>query len=185
MIPLVIGIDPSFTRCGVSDGERHEVIETIPGSGAQPAEIKRRCREIVDFLASFIDERECHVFIEGPMAASRDAMHLYELGWLMDDLHTNLPVECPGIVAIHEVPIATLRKWATKKGNSPKDEMKLAVYKKFGIEFERDPGCDRLFAFLLVKYGQGVLAGTIHEVVAKGRGQGRRAKQIARQRKAA
>jgi hypothetical protein len=186
---LVIGIDPSFTACGVSDGEQHIVITTKPRDDQDAAaNLRRRSSEIVKAINEFIGDRECHIFIEAAMSTSRDAMHLYELGWLMNDLHSDLRTQFgstrvqmwKSILSVREVPIATLRKWATGKGNAPKDVMKLAVYKKFGVEFDRDPGCDKLFAFLLAQYGRAVLAGDIQEVLKVRRGQGVAAKRRAR-----
>lgn len=178
---IAIGIDPSYTNCGVSDGESHVVIQTKPDDENAVDNIQRRSREIVRGVAKFVGGRSCHIFIEGPMA-SQHAQHLYELGWLMNDLHTLLPVTRAGqgIAAIHQVPIATLRKWVTGKGNAPKDVMKLRVFQRFGIEFEKDPGCDKLFAYVLARYGRAALAGEIQEVTSKRRGSGARAKQIAR-----
>ena len=179
---IAIGIDPSYTNCGVSDGLEHIVVQSKPEGDDAVGNIKRRSREIMTGIARFIGARSCHIFVEGPMVSARGAMHLYELGWLMNDLHTLLPVTRAGqgIVAIHQVPIATLRKWVTGKGNAPKDVMKLRVFQRWGIEFEKDPGCDKLFAYVLARYGQAVLAGEIQEVATNRRGAGRRAEQIAR-----
>lgn len=179
---IVIGIDPSYTNCGLSDGVAHSIVQTKPDDADTVGNVRRRSREIVAGVAKFIGGRSCHLFIEAPMVSARGAMHLYELGWLMNDLHTLLPVTRAGqgIVAIHQVPIATLRKWVTGKGNAPKDVMKLRVFQRFGIEFEKDPGCDKLFAYVLARYGQAVLAGEIEEVATKRRGAGARAQQIAR-----
>lgn len=168
---MIVGIDPSFTSCGVSDGNRHITICTKPVEGAtQAASIDRRCMTIVEQIAEFIGANNAHVYIEGPaFGQQRGASHLYELGWLMRDLYCGLHTETAGnVLSITEVNPSTLRKWATGKGNTPKAEMKLRVFKKFGVEFEDDPGCDKLFAFLLARYGMAHRGGEIdHKPAAK------------------
>jgi len=174
----IIGIDPSFTSCGVSDGTNHITIATHSREVEASSEsINRRCSEICKAIAEFIDNRDVVLFVEAPaFGQARGASHLYELGWLMHDLHCLLPTQTYGdVLSVNEVNPATLRKWATGKGNAPKDEMKLRAFKKFGVEFERDPGCDKLFAFLLVKYGDAVISGKIVHSESPPRGKKRRA----------
>ena len=179
----VIGIDPSFRGCGISNGERHLVVKTEPldTDANQAAAIIRRRREILHELALFINAHpeegdDIALYLEAPaFGQASQASHLYELGWLMHGLHCMLEHLTTGeIVKVVEVSTTALRKWATGKGNTPKDGMKLAVFKRFGVEFDQDPGCDKLFAFLLCRYGQAVEAGEIDFTVSKLRGQKRR-----------
>ncbi len=178
----VIGIDPSFRACGISDGEHHCVFITVPRDTdrTQSESIRRRCDEIVNGIVRWI--REFHdgpdplsLYIEAPaFGQASQASHLYEIGWLMNDLHTRLPDLVGRVKRIEEVSTTTIRKWATGKGNTPKDGMKLAVYKRFGVEFESDPGCDRLFAFLLCRFGEAVERGEADFTPSRKRGAKRR-----------
>lgn len=184
---IVIGIDPSLTNCGVSDGEHHEVIQTKPGPEdiGMIADISRRCGEIVNGIAHFMNTHyapgDFAFCVEAPMltALQGGADFLFEAGWLYNDLFAFLRQHNS---SIYLVPTSTLRKWATGKGNAPKDEMKLRAFKKFGVEMERDPGCDKLFAFLLSKFGQAIEAGEVEFVNPKRRGAGKRAKAAVRKR---
>lgn len=172
----VIGIDPSFTGCGISDGVRHEIISTKPAEGEdQITGLRRRCDEIVDGIARFVGDTVApHIFIEAPMMAApaHGGSHLFDLGWLMHDIMTCVPSVVVGGATFTLVPILAVKKFASGKGNTKKDEMKLAVFKKWGVEFERDPGCDKLHAFVLHKYGQAVLSGELAAPVIKRRGKG-------------
>lgn len=49
---------------------------------------------------------------------------------------------------------STIKKWASGKGNMPKDKMPLAVYKKWGVEF---PDNDQTFSLALADLGYHVL----------------------------
>lgn len=183
MKPLVIGIDPSFTSCGVSDGNRHIRIKTFPRDDQNAIEnLRRRSLFIATSIVQFIDGRAAadgdelvHIYIEAPMlsAHGNGANHLFEMGWLMNDLYHIVPTDVVGRVEkIEQIPTSTLRKWALGKGNVKKDEMKLKVFRKFGIEFVDDPGADKLFAYLLHRYGAAVAAGEIEAAVPARRGKG-------------
>lgn len=54
-----------------------------------------------------------------------------------------------------EVPPSTLKKWITGKGNAPKDQMRLSVYKKW--DFEADSN-DVIDAYALAQFGRAYLA---------------------------
>lgn len=179
----IIGIDPSLSSCGVSDGEHHALVKTVPGAESVDmlADLDRRCDEVVDGIAAFINEHcaatdEIVICIEAPMLSAHGAgaHFLFEAGWLYHSIYSYLGGRTvPNIVSFTRVPSPTLRKWATGKGNTRKDEMKLKVYRKFGVEFEGDPGADKLFAFLLAKFGQAVLAGDVAFESPRRRGKGK------------
>jgi crossover junction endodeoxyribonuclease RuvC len=174
----VIGIDPSFRACGLSDGTHHFIVKTLPedSDATQAASITRRCNLIIeaagDWLNAYHRGEKVALYIEAPaFGQASQASHLYELGWLMYHLHSTLARMVAGeVVKVVEVSTTALRKWATGKGNTPKDSMKLAVFKKFGVEFDQDPGCDKLFAFLLCKYGEAVERGEITFAASAKRG---------------
>lgn len=54
-----------------------------------------------------------------------------------------------------EVPPSTLKKWTTGKGNSPKDKMRLSVYKRWGFEADSN---DVIDAYALAQFGRAYLA---------------------------
>lgn len=173
----VVGIDPSFTACGLSDGTRHEIISTKPMENEDALfALRRRSKEIVDGILRFVGEGSYGVspqfFVEAPMlrAAGHGGSHLYDLGWLMNDLVRGIEYEYGSVPVL--VPTLTVKKFASGKGNTKKDEMKLAVFKRWAVEFDRDPGCDRLHAFVLHKYGTAVIAGDVEPVTIRRRGKG-------------
>lgn len=174
----VYGIDPSLTSLGISDGVRHEAIRTEAG---QPTKV--RVEAIRDGIERFICSHRIGPaaftpmlwVIEAPLLSSMmGAGHLYELGHVKDRIDLLAEKLWPAEVRIIEIPSPTLRKWALGKGNVAKSEMPLAVYKKFGAEFADDKGCDKLFAFLLHRYGMAVLAGEVEHMPSKERGKGKR-----------
>ena len=50
-----------------------------------------------------------------------------------------------------EVPPSTLKKFVTGKGNAKKDQMMLAIYKRWGTEFDNNDAAD---AYALAQYGR-------------------------------
>ena len=53
--------------------------------------------------------------------------------------------------AVVEVPPSTLKKFVTGKGNAKKDQMMLAIYKRWGTEFDNNDAAD---AYALAQYGR-------------------------------
>lgn len=180
MINAVLGIDPSLRGCGVSSAKEQIVIKTEPNDGTQAQNLLRRCQEIIARLVIFINQNyspsdEILVVLEAPVLnAMGGAHHPFECGWLYNDLYSRLPAMVDQKLTIIEVPTSTLRKWAVGKGNMPKDQMKLEVFKRFGVEFELDPGSDKLFAYLLYKYGVGVLEKSVEHTPVPRRGKGKK-----------
>ncbi len=175
-----MGLDPSVSAFGFSDGTRHETFRTSASleTFARVESIIAQINQL--FQDAALDKKEIHVIVEGPSFGS--ALHgaLHDAGYLMAriDLLCNW-FSAPKTV----VPPATLKKFVTGKGNTPKAEMPLRVYKKWGIEFEDDQGCDKLFAYCLHRYGLAMLTGEIEHAAPKKRGSGIDSK--ARIRKAA
>lgn len=169
MSVLSIGIDPSLTACGWSDGEMHTIIAT-----SSQDSLRERCRQIYVRLIRLTEERRLDDqrviwCIEAPLLISHNdgAMtNLFDRGYLssnMDDAAEAVDAE------VLTVPIATLRKFLGK-GMIPKAEVPLRVYKRWGVEFQGDRGVDKCFAFLLHKYGLAVDAGEIEHVPQAKRG---------------
>lgn len=175
MSVTVIGVDPSFTACGVSDGTRHAIIETRPRAEEESLRaLRRRSLEITNGVLRLVGDwhnnNSIMFFIEAPMLRSgvNAGNHLLDLGWLMNDLISCIESEYQVTPVL--VPTLTLKKFASGKGNTKKDEMKLAVFKKWGVEFDRDPGCDKLHAYCLHKYGEAVIHGDVEVTPIRRRG---------------
>lgn len=173
----VCGVDPSLRGCGVSSSKEQIIIKTEPSDLETPSgNLLRRCQEIVAKLVIFINQQykpddEILVVLEAPVLnAMGGAHHPFECGWLYNDLYRSLPAMLDNKLHIIEVPTSSLRKWATGKGNCPKDQLKLEVFKKFGKEFELDPGSDKLMAWLCYKYGVALLEGAVEHTPMKRRG---------------
>lgn len=153
---MIIGIDPSLCSTGISDGTRHALIKTKPDNSTTASNNLRRSKEIVDGILAFIGKQDkVEVWIEGPMLNVQGASHLYDIGFLYCTLYNRLPFE------INEVQPTTLKKYGSGNGNTKKELMPAIVKDRFGIEFEKDSGQDKLHAFLLAKYGEAVKQGTV------------------------
>lgn len=163
---IAIGLDPSITSFGVSDGAAHGAIRTSPGR-----DTLARVDEIMAAIEVFVVARPESIWVfEGPSHGSAMAGALWDAGYLRARI--DLLARKLGAV-IYTVPPATLKKFVTGKGNTPKAEMALKVFKKWHVEFDDDKGADKLHAYCLARYGQALLAGEIEHAAPKPRGQGR------------
>lgn len=150
----VMGLDPSLTSTGVA------VIRPPLHEGAESvftATIKTKAGEDItkriDYIAGEIIElvllhRPELVCIEG-LAFGARGQSMLDLAGLhhvirRDLLHYRVEVVAP----------QALKKFVTGKGNSKKDQMKLAVYKKWGVEFATTDETD---AYALAQWGQAFL----------------------------
>jgi hypothetical protein len=187
--PVVIGIDPSFTKSGISDGKTTELIVTKPSDDENAlADTIRRAQ----FIAT-----ECRLFtlrtngpgptkfyIEAPMVGPT-ANHLYEVGVLMAELARELDIE--NIVLVTP---KTLKKHMTGDGGSPKKHAQCrkvnaktgkigppcvvcGVQELHGISFEKDAGADKLHAWGLWSFGTAVESGKIAFTPPARRGKGK------------
>lgn len=176
---MIVGIDPSLTGCGVSDGERHEVISTSAAFSlaARAGQIATGIRAFIDRAPSLTiatQPRPHQFIIEGPALGSpRGASHLYEIGWLMCEI--DRLARFLGAQQIIVQP-STLRKFVTGKGNTPKEELALRCFKRWGVEIAGDRGSNKLEAYCLHRYGLAVVAGEIAHVEIAKRGKGGRKK---------
>lgn len=126
-----VGIDPS-TKTGIvrisNNGKVwSEEITTKIKSDPQ------RFIDIAEQVMGWICERDI-VCIEGFSYGSRGAgvSTQYGIGWLIRaELIRNG-------YTYHEVSPASVKKFATGKGNTKKDEMVLPIYKKWGFEHSSD-----------------------------------------------
>lgn len=137
---LVVGLDPSLTGTGIAlPGDRRTFTSTRTGGSWKD----RRLRYL-GLLARVLDAIESHpafeagrllVCIEGYAFSRNGAGHAdsIELGLILRD---RLSARY-GVDAIAEVGPSTLKLYATGKGNAPKGDLRMALYKRTGID-ERD-----------------------------------------------
>lgn len=173
----VLGLDPSIRSTGVSNGKEHILIKTKPSDlETLYGNLLRRCQEIVAKLVIFIKknyspEDEILLVVEGA-ALSPGANHLFEMGWLYDEIHTRLPAMLDQKLHIIQVPPTVMKKWISGKGNTPKENLPAIVKEKYGVEFELDKGGDKCDAFILYKMGVALLEGAYQYTPSPRRGKG-------------
>ncbi len=148
----VIGVDPSLSSTGIvvltSDGR-----QTLHCCAVQP---DRRLRPperwflIASAMLQAADEYGAGLLtIEGYGYASASGVALGELGGVL-----RYEAYRHGLRCLEVAPVL-VKKWATGKGNAPKEQIMLAVYKRYGMEFGTDDECD---AFVLAQIGAAFVA---------------------------
>ena len=142
--PTVIGLDLSITATGLVDDNGQA--STINGGRASLGDDRLHAiaTAIEDSLTVYVDDSgyvECVdradlVVIEGPVLRSAAAI---SLGMLHGAVRLRL---MDWGVPYVEIPPATLKKYATGKGNADKTAMALALYKRAGLELADDNQVD-------------------------------------------
>lgn len=142
---VVLGIDPSLTGFAVTALSSHSTFETWLYRSSQAG--VERLMDISLWLSSRIqslqdDGRQVHdVAIEGTVVLSHSAVALGELhGVVRTALYHALP-RSKGRYPL-QVPPTMVKKFATDRGNARKNEVMLAVYKRYGVEFADDNMAD-------------------------------------------
>lgn len=135
----IVGIDPSLTATGIADADGGlHTITSKPDDGT----VTDRARRIATITAHLRPHRlaDAHlVVIEGP-AFSRQGqagVHLRAGLWwrIVGLLHS-------AGVPVAEVSPSTLKKYATGKGNADKSDMRMALYKRAGLDVSSDDEVD-------------------------------------------
>ena len=189
----IIGIDPSLTSTGVSDGTRHILLTTKPSDTMSPLQdtvrrVNMQIRELKEWLPS---ASRVHMFYvedvlktmvmrgstdaDGNVKATVGAGHLFEMGVWFTIFHQTFP-------NYRLVTPSQLKSFVTGKGNFSKAKMPLAVFKRWNIEFDADPGLDKLHAYCLYRLGMEVENGAYELTESKRRGQGHDAKAATKRR---
>ena len=143
-----IGIDPSLTGCAVV------VIDEV-GKLIFSQRLENKLRGVERLV--FIRDRVHHILnyyskdiqsigIEG---YARGAMNRREEAGELGGILRVMFFEC-GFPWIDIAP-NQLKKFATGKGNAPKDHILLAVYKKWGVEFQTNDEADAFVAAQIVR----------------------------------
>jgi crossover junction endodeoxyribonuclease RuvC len=142
-----VGIDPS-TKTGLAIIDKQgNVINTQDVT----TKVKEDPQRFSDLAEQIIDELEPndHICIEGFSYGSKGkgVSFQYGLGWIIRHLLLDR-----GYTYI-DVPPTSVKKFATGKGNTKKDEMVLPIYKKWGFEHSSDNVRD---AFVLAQMAKGI-----------------------------
>lgn len=166
MSKKIVGIDASLTGTGICtmfvgkgllcDGDWYtSLIKPVAKSGPE------RLIEIRDQVADFIRDADL-IVLEGYSFGSKGAgvFQTAELGGVLR-------------VMIHErgkwlveVAPTQLKKFATGKGNTKKEEVKLGVFKRWGVEFKTNDETD---AFVLAKIGEAIIGEAIIDEAVRDR----------------
>lgn len=148
MSATVLGIDQSLVCSGwvslSADGTmQHGVVAT--GKGLKGAErlgwIESRVAEVKQLVGPL---KLCT--IEGYSMGSK-GMAVFPLGELGGVLRLFFWKEGMPLLV---VPPTQVKQFATRKGNSQKDEVRLGVYRQWGVEFKTTDECD---AYVLARIG--------------------------------
>lgn len=155
----VLGIDPSLVSTGlvVVDAQGKRIREKV--AGTVPGEVLPRLQAITDqvlimvgtFKPSLVVMEGLSYGSKGGMQFDRTGLH-YVMRFLISQYHPALGK------GIKIVPPTTLKKWVTTKGNSKKEDMKLAVFKRWMVDYSAAPNdlCD---AYCLARWGLAFIAG--------------------------
>lgn len=152
-----VGIDQSYTGFAVTflndTGYLSHVLETRPT--ANPVERLVSIRDwLLDLLHSPDIPRWDCLAMEGYGYASQSGFMLGELGGMIKLLLWDCFDAFPLVVAPNQ-----LKKYATGKGQAKKQEILLAVYKQWGVEFKDDNMAD---SYVLARIAGGH-AETVHQ----------------------
>jgi crossover junction endodeoxyribonuclease RuvC len=133
-----IGIDQSLTGFAVTALNKEDPTQFYTEVYKSPYRGVQRLRDLYDYLRTFMQNYVVEdVAMEGTVLASHSALVLGELAatvklCLLDNFDI-LPLQ---------VPPMTLKKFASGKGTSKKQEMLLQIFKRYGVEFNDDNAAD-------------------------------------------
>jgi crossover junction endodeoxyribonuclease RuvC len=142
-----VGIDPS-TKTGLAIIDKQGNIINAADITTKEKKDPHRFSDIADKI---IDELEPNdiITIEGFSYGSegKGVSFQYGLGWIIRHMLIERGF------TYTEVPPTSVKKFATGKGNTKKDEMVLPIYKKWGFEHASDNVRD---AFVLAQMAKGI-----------------------------
>jgi Holliday junction resolvasome RuvABC endonuclease subunit len=153
---ISIGIDQSLTGFAFSAVSVESPSEHMTWVYKSPYSGVQRLEDIQSFLYDrfdFLKEREntpIDVAMEGTVLASQAALVLGELAATVKlfffeyffETNNYFPALDQVLRSPLQVPPMTLKKYATGKGTSKKQEMLLQIYKRWGVEFNDDNAAD-------------------------------------------
>lgn len=131
------GIDQSYTGFAVvhynpETGEHRDSVKAFKAKGVH------RLEDISGHLHGVVDRNVCHIAMEGYANGMKFGRELAgELGAIVKmTLYEAFPTDDRGYPTI--IPPTSVKKYATGKGTAKKQEMLLAVYKKWDVEYHND-----------------------------------------------
>lgn len=149
----IVAIDPSLTGTGICDMSVDDPeVYTVDTIRSKEMGIQRFDELDVEIMT--IAGLAEYVFVEGFSFASRGRgmLQLAGLGYII-----RLHLARAG-VPFFEVPPATLKKYVTSKGNSPKNVMLEQCYRKFSKGSEELKNDNEVDAYCLARFGRDFLA---------------------------
>lgn len=173
---VAVGIDQSLTGFAfavidMEDPKKYYVnVYKSPYSGV------RRLSDIDNFLFEQMTELSgkeiIDVAMEGTVLASNAALVLGELSATVklffyeyfDGTNQVYPSAEPHLRTPLQIPPMTLKKYASGKGTSKKQEMLLQIYKRYGVEFNDDNAAD---AYALARLAGGIVIDEIEQKVVE------------------
>lgn len=173
-----VGIDQSLTGFAmsavlISDPEKHMTfVYKSPYNGVQ--RLSDIQQVMYDFFTSLTDNN-CEIkdiAMEGTVLASHAALVLGELAATVklemytyfDDIANVFPAPPQHLRTPLQVPPMTLKKYATGKGTSKKQEMLMQIYKRWNVEFNDDNAAD---AYALARLAGGIAIDAIEAAVVE------------------
>jgi Holliday junction resolvasome RuvABC endonuclease subunit len=175
---VAIGIDQSLTGFALTalNVDRPDAYETW----VYKSDLRgiRRLADIQWWMESkfdFLDangHRVKNIAMETPVMASPSTLPLAELcgvvrmsiwNYFDGNLYSVVPYE-EHLRTPFLIPPMTLKKYATGKGNSKKQEMLLQIYKNWGVEFTDDNAAD---SYALARLAAGIATSSVEEAVVK------------------
>jgi len=157
---LYIAIDPSLTSTGVvllKDGELLSMltIKTEPTETAaqELSRLQSIVQKIFEVVSKYHGKEDLKAVMEAPSYCSKSSaiVQLSGLNYLLRDRFSDWHIP----LAI--VPPMSLKKFASGKGNSKKEDMKLAVFKRWNFENKSN---DIVDSFALAKMAECIFSGT-------------------------
>ena len=168
---VAIGIDQSLTgfamaAVNIDKPEAYEIwVYKSKDSGV------RRLHDITLWMYdkfNFLHDDGCviqNIAMEGTVLASHSALVLGELSATVKLACWNyFEFEDPDLRTPLQVPPMTLKKYATGKGTSKKQEMLLQIYKRWGVEITDDNAAD---AYALARLAAGVAINEVERSVVE------------------
>jgi Holliday junction resolvasome RuvABC endonuclease subunit len=175
--PVSIGIDQSLTGFAVTalNLDKPQCYETWVYKSKYNG--VRRLSDIRWWLESkfdFLDTQNCiitEIAMEGTVLASHSALVLGELAGMVKLCLWDYFDTGKGMIDYPEhlrrplqIPPMTLKKYATGKGTSKKQEMLMQMYKRWGVEFNDDNAAD---SYALARLAAGIEIDPIEKAVVE------------------
>lgn len=142
----IVGVDPSLTGTGVAVADRTCTIASQPG-GDTPAGRLARLEAIADQVVHMCPPGLNQAVVEAPsLGQHRQAGTLDRNGlwWLLIQQFTRIGA------TVVDVPPATVKKFATGNGSAAKPDLRMALYRRAGLDLPDDNQVD---AFWLYQIG--------------------------------